>query len=93
MAEIREGSKWYYEMCDILLKFFGKECCYYRGFERCTFKNGVTELCGVFELDMKVCYVSKEFLDYISKYSSNHIKGIGYYVSAGVYRNCVICIL
>ena len=35
-GNIREGVKWYLELNDILVRFFGNECGYSRGFQiRC----------------------------------------------------------
>lgn len=95
-GNVREGVKWYLEFNDILVRFFGNECGYYRGFQRVVVKDH-GHLGGIFELDMEK-QPTKEFLDYIKNYSSKYIKGIVYQKEVEMYgrqmyRNAVIAIL
>ena len=95
-GNIREGVKWYLELNDILVRFFGNECGYSRGFQRVTIgKKGY--LGSVFELDMDK-QPTQEFLDFIKDHKSEHIKGIVYrkeveMYGKTMYRNAVITLL
>ena len=95
-GNIREGVKWYLELNDILVRFFGNECGYSRGFQR-IFVGNKGYLGSVFELDIDK-HPTQEFLDFIKEYHSDKIKGIIYRkeieMSARVvYRNAVITLL
>ena len=95
-GNIREGVKWYLELNDILVRFFGNECGYSRGFQR-IFVGNKGYLGSVFELDIDK-QPTQEFLDFIKEYHSDKIKGIIYRKEIGmsgrvVYRNAVITLL
>lgn len=95
-GNIREGFKWYLELNDILVRFFGNECGYSRGFRQITIdKKGY--LGSVFELDIDK-QPTQEFLDFIKEYHSDKIKGIIYRKEVEIngrimYRNAVITLL
>jgi len=99
-GNIREGVKWYFEFNDILTKFFGNECGYYRGFQKVSLgKDYRSHVClgGVFELDIDK-QPTQEFFDFIKEYKSEHIKGIVYQKEVEMYgrtmyRNAVIALL
>lgn len=93
---IREGVKWYLELNDILVRFFGNECGYSRGFQRIVIDDK-GYLGNVFELDIDK-QPTQEFLDFIKEYHSDKIKGILYrkeveMYGRTMYRNAVITIL
>ena len=67
-GNIREGVKWYLELNDILVRFFGNECGYSRGFQRIAVGNK-GYLGSVFELDIDK-KPTQEFLDFIKEYHS-----------------------
>lgn len=95
-GNVREGVKWYFELNEILTRFFGNECGYSRGFQRVVIGNHGC-LGSVFELDMDK-QPTQEFLDYIKDYKSEHIKGIVYrkeveMYGRTMYRNAVITLL
>lgn len=95
-GNIREGVKWYLELNDILVRFFGNECGYSRGFQRIVVGNK-GYLGSVFELDIDK-QPTQEFLDFIKEYHSDKIKGIIYrkeieMSGRTVYRNAVIALL
>ena len=95
-GNIREGVKWYLELNDILVRFFGNECGYSRGFQRIVVGNK-GYLGSVFELDIDK-QPTQEFLDFIKEYHSDKIKGIIYRKEIEmsgrvVYRNAVIPLL
>ena len=95
-GNIREGVKWYLELNDILVRFFGNECGYSRGFQRIVVGNK-GYLGSVFELDIDK-QPTQEFLDFIKEYHSDKIKGIIYRKEIEmsgrvVYRNAVITLL
>ena len=95
-GNIREGVKWYLELNDILVRFFGNECGYSRGFQRIVVGNQ-GYLGSVFELDIDK-QPTQEFLDFIKEYHSDKIKGIIYRKEIEmsgrvVYRNAVITLL
>ena len=95
-GNIREGVKWYLELNDILVRFFGNECGYSRGFQRIVIGNK-GYLGSVFELDIDK-QPTQEFLDFIKEYHSDKIKGILYRKELEisgrvVYRNAVITLL
>lgn len=95
-GNIREGVKWYLELNDILVRFFGNECGYSRGFQQVVI-DGNGYLANIFELDIDK-HPTQEFLDFIKEYSSEKIKGILYRKElyqngCSVYRNAVITIL
>lgn len=95
-GNIREGVKWYLEFNDILVRFFGNECGYSRGFQRVVVENKGC-LGSVFELDIDK-KPTKEFLEFIKDYQSEYIKGIVYRKSVEMYgremyRNAVIVLL
>lgn len=95
-GNIREGVKWYLELNDILVRFFGNECGYSRGFQRVVVGNK-GYLGSVFELDIDK-QPTQEFLDFIKEYHSYKIKGIIYRKEIEmsgriVYRNAVITLL
>lgn len=96
-GNIREGVKWYIELNDILVKFFGNECGYSRGFQNVSFGDGIGGLANVFELDMDK-QPTTEFLEYIKDYKSEKIKGILYrkeveMYGKTMYRNAIITLL
>ena len=95
-GNIREGVKWYLELNDILVRFFGNECGYSRGFQRIVVENK-GYLGSVFELDIHK-QPTQEFLNFIKEYDSDKIKGIIYRKEIEmsgrvVYRNAVITLL
>ena len=95
-GNIREGVKWYLELNDILVRFFGNECGYSRGFQRIVVGNK-GYLGSIFELDIDK-QPTQEFLDFIKEYHSDKIKGILYRKELEisgrvVYRNAVITLL
>ena len=95
-GNIREGVKWYLELNDILVRFFGNECGYSRGLRQIVIGNK-GYLGSVFELDIDK-QPTQEFLDFIKEYHSDKIKGIIYRkeieISGRVmYRNAVITLL
>ena len=95
-GNIREGVKWYLELNDILVRFFGSECGYSRGFQRIVVGNK-GYLGSVFELDIDK-QPTQEFLDFIKEYRSDKIKGIIYRKEIEmsgrvIYRNAVITLL
>lgn len=95
-GNIREGVKWYLEFNDTLVRFFGNECGYSRGFQRVVIGNK-GYLGSVFELDIDK-KPTKEFLEFIKNYQSKYIKGIVYRKSVEMYgremyRNAVIALL
>ena len=97
-GNIREGVKWYFELNDILVRFFGNECGYSRGFQRVEVRDrGYRYLSSVFELDIDK-QPTQEFLDFIKNYHSDKIKGIVYRKEVKMYgkvmyRNAVITLL
>ena len=96
-GNIREGVKWFVELNDILVKFFGDECGYSRGFQNVSFGDGSGGLCNVFELDADK-QPTEEFLEYIKTYKSDKIKGILYrkeveMYGRTMYRNAIITLL
>lgn len=99
-GNIRKGVNWYLEMNDILVRFFGNECGYYRGFQKVSIGSNYRShvgLGGVFELDIDK-QPTQEFLDFIKDYKSEHIKGIVYRKEVEMYgrvmyRNAVITLL
>lgn len=95
-GNIREGVKWYFELNDILVRYFGNECGYLRGFQRVEVGDS-SYLGSVFELDMDK-QPTQEFLDFIKNYHSDKIKGIVYRKEVEMYgrvmyRNAVITLL
>ena len=95
-GNIREGVKWYLELNNILVRFFGNECGYSRGFQRVVVGDR-GYLGDVFELDMDK-QPTQEFLDFIKNYHSDKIKGIVYRKEVEMYgrvmyRNAVITLL
>ena len=95
-GNVREGVKWYIELNDILVRFFGNECGCSRGFQRIVIDNK-GYLGNVFELDNNK-RPTQEFLDFIKGYHSDKIKGIVYRKEVEMYgrvmfRNAVITIL
>lgn len=95
-GNIREGVKWYLELNDILVRFFGSECGYSRGFQRVEVGDR-GYLGSVFELDIDK-QPTQDFLDFIKDYHSNKIKGIVYRKEVEMYgivmyRNAVITLL
>lgn len=95
-GNIREGVKWYLELNDILVRFFGNECGYSRGFRQIVIGDK-GYLGSVFELDIDK-QPTQEFLDFIKEYHSDKIKGIIYrkeieMSGRAVYRNAVIALL
>ena len=95
-GNIREGVKWYLELNDILVRFFGNECGYSRGFQQVVV-NGKGGLGSIFELDINK-KPTQEFLDFIKNYKSERIKGIVYRKEVEMYgrvmyRNAVITLL
>lgn len=98
-GNIREGVRWYLELNEILVRFFGNECGYSRGFQRIVMEIDGNEgyLGSVFELDNDK-QPTQEFLDFIKEYHSDKIKGIVYRKEIEMqgrvmYRNAVITIL
>lgn len=95
-GNIREGVKWYLELNDILVRFFGNECGYSRGFQRVVVgRNGY--LGNVFELDIDK-QPTQEFFDFIREYHSDNIKGVLYrkeveMYGKTMYRNAIITLL
>lgn len=95
-GNIREGVKWYLELNNILVRFFGNECGYSRGFQRVEVGDR-GYLGSVFELDMDK-QPTQEFLDFIKNYHSDKIKGIIYRKEVEMYgrvmyRNAIITLL
>lgn len=95
-GNIREGVKWYIEFNDILVRFFGNECGYSRGFQRVVVGDKGC-LGSVFELDIDK-KPTKDFLEFIKTYQSEYIKAIVYKKSVEkygreMYRNAVIVLL
>lgn len=95
-GNIREGVKWYVELNEILVRFFGNECGYSRGFHTVTL-NGNGSMANIFELELDK-QPTQEFLDFIKDYKSEHIKGILYRKEIEMYgrpffRNAVITLL
>lgn len=96
-GNIREGIKWYLELNEILVKFFGNECGCSRGFQYVSFNDGTGGLANVFELDIDK-QPTPDFLEYIKGYKSEKIKGILYrkeieMYGRTMYRNAVITLL
>lgn len=95
-GNIREGVKWYLELNEILVRFFGNECGYSRGFQRVVI-DGKGYFSNIFELNIDK-QPTQEFLDFIKEYHSDYIKGILYRKEVEMngrktYRNAVITIL
>lgn len=95
-GNIREGVKWWVELNDILVRFFGNECGYSRGFQTISF-NGQGYLGDVFELDIDK-QPTQEFLDFIKDYHSDKIKRIIYCKEIEMhgrqmYRNAIVTLL
>ncbi len=95
-GNIREGVKWYLELNDILVRFFGNECGCSRGFQKVEVGDR-GYLGSVFELDIDK-QPTQEFLDFIKNYHSDKIRGIVYrkeikMYGKVIYRNAVVTLL
>lgn len=95
-GNVREGVKWALELNEILVRFFGNECGYSRGFQRIEYQ-GKGYLGSIFELDVDK-KPTKEFFDFIKDYKSDYIKGLAYKSEIIMYgkpmfRNAIIVLL
>lgn len=97
-GEIRKGLRWAVEANDILVKGFGEDSVYYRGFKPVIIK-GKGYLAGVYEVGNANKRPSQEWLNMIANYSSEYIKQVWYSAKSikdntGIeYRNVVIFVL
>lgn len=88
---MRNGERWYYNVCEIFLKELGKESVYYRGFKNVQDSDGRYRLVGLFETvspDLNLSKFEKKYKDYINK--EGGILGITVHKNVGTYRNCIV---
>lgn len=88
---MREGEKWYYEVSEFFGKYVDIDKINYCGFQWVTIENRYFNS-GVFEFESSIRF-TKEFINALSSYSSEHILCMSAHDTIGRYRNCVVVVL